>query len=196
MDETRNLEEPPPIHRNHAPVEKRKKPGVFAASSDRPAASRNADLGPAARSGSNTVVVLIAASLVILSVQGWFLHRLSSMRADLANVRSELKETRSSLAVVWQATNRLGEDRTERIGLLADSLRGVLERAEGEARLWQASYASFDQRFADSDKAIRTMTSGMRSMYTRIEGQRSRLDALERLDRTHTSAIQALSRTR
>jgi len=143
------------------------------------------------------------ASLVILSVQVWILHGLSSTRADLANVRSELnetrselKETRSSLGVVWQATKGLGEDRTERLGLLADSLRGVLERAEGEARLWQASYASFNQRFADNDKAIRTMTSGMRSMYTRFEGQRSRLDALERSDRTHTFAIEALSRTR
>ena len=203
MEEFENLEEPPPIHRYVAPVERRKKSGVFAPWSGRPAASRSSDSDPAPRTGSNSAVVLIVASLVILSVQVWILHGLSSTRADLANVRSELKETRSelketrsSLGVVWQATKGLGEDRTERLGLLADSLRGVLERAEGEARLWQASYASFNQRFADNDKAIRTMTSGMRSMYTRFEGQRSRLDALERSDRMHTSAIEALSRTR
>jgi hypothetical protein len=203
MDEIENLEEPPPIHRYVAPVEKRHKPGVFAAWSGRPAASRSPDFGPAANTGSNTAVVLVVASVVILSVQVWILHGLHSMRADLADVRSELKETRSSLketrsslGVVWQATQRLGEDRTERLGALADSLRGVLERAEGAARLWQASYDSLGQRFADSDKAIRTMTSGMRSVYTRLESQRSRLDALERSDRTHTSAIEALSRTR
>jgi hypothetical protein len=136
------------------------------------------------------------ATLVILIVQVRIIHGQSRMRAELADVRSELKETRSSLGVVWQATKNLGEDRSERIGVLADSLRGVLQRAEGEAQLWQASYASFGQRFADNDKAIRTMTSGMRSVYTRLEGQRSRLDALERSDRTHTFAIEALSRTR
>jgi septal ring factor EnvC (AmiA/AmiB activator) len=136
-------------------------------------------------------------------VQVWTLHGLSSTRADLEAVRNELRETRSklqetrgSLAVVWQATKNLGEDRTERLGVLADSLRSVLARAEGEARLWQASYDNFDQRFADNDKAIRTVTNAMRSMYTRLEGQRSRLDVLERSDRTHTSAIDALSRTR
>jgi hypothetical protein len=196
MDEIDNLEEPPPIHRYVAPAETRKKTSVFAAWSDKPAASRGPDFVPAARTGSNTTLVLIAASLVILSVQGWILHRLSSMRAELAVVRNELKETRGSLGVVWQATNRLGEDRTERIGLLADSLRGLLERAEGDARLWLASYATFGQRFADNEKAIRSMTSGMRTLYTRLEAQRSRFDALERSDRTHTSAIEALSRTR
>ena len=203
MDETLNLEEPPPIHRYIAPVEKRKKSGAFAPWSGRPAASPGPHIDPAASTGSNTVVVLVVASVVILSVQLWILHGQHRMRADLAHVRSELKETRSSLketrnslGVVWQATKNLGEDRSERIGVLADSLRVVLQRAEGEAQLWQASYASFGQRFADNDKAIRTVTNGMRSVYTRLEGQRSRLDALERSDRTHSFAIEALSRTR
>jgi hypothetical protein len=141
-------------------------------------------------------VLVVVATLVILIVQFRIIHGQSRMRAELADVRSELKETRSSLGVVWQATKNLGEDRSERIGVLADSLRVVLQRAEGEAQLWQASYASFGQRFVDNDRAIRTMTNGMRSVYTRLEGQRSRLDALERSDRTHTFAIEALSRTR
>jgi hypothetical protein len=80
------------------------------------------------------------------------------------------------------------------VSALADSLRSALEQAQDEARLLEASRASYGKRLADNDKAMKTMTNGVRAVYTRLEGQRSRLDALERTDRAHTYQIEGLNR--
>ena len=195
MNDVENLEEPPPIHRYVPPVDQRMKSGVLAARSGRPTqVARTTEITPTIRTLPGTGVLVIAAALVILSVQLWIIHGLSAMRTDLADVRGKLKETRSSLAVVWQATTRLGEDHTERVSVLVDSLRGTLEQAQREAQFWQTNRAAYRKRLSDNDRAMRTMTNAWRTLYTRLEGQRYRLDALERTDRTHASAIEALNR--
>jgi chromosome segregation ATPase len=197
MDDTLNLEEPPPIQRYVAPVEKRRKSGLFTAWSGRPSTpSQGKEVRPTARSSSfgGGAGLFVVACVIVVIMQAWFLRGLGKVRNDVAELNASLKETRNSLGVVWQATKRLDEDRTDRLSSLADSLRSVLDRAEGEARLWEASYSTFGQRLTHNDKAVQSVTNGMRAVYTRLEGQRSRIDALERSDRMHTTAVEALAR--
>src|SRR6185503_14090789 len=69
MEDIENLEEPPPIHRYVAPVEKRRKLGLFEPKpvhaptwSDRPPASPSPQFTPAPRTGSNTAAILVVVA--------------------------------------------------------------------------------------------------------------------------------------
>jgi hypothetical protein len=194
-----NLEEPPPIHRYVASAEAPRKFGLLAVWTSRSSGSRaSADLGPPAQRRSKSSVILALVALVMLGVQGWTIHGLVRARKDLVEVDTRLAEARNSLGLVWESTKRLDADRMARLGSLADSIRAVLEYAQGEVRLWEATYANLGQKL---DANARNAASTMRVVNTRLDGfarmdqtQRSRLEALERQDRTHGSAFEALSR--
>jgi DNA anti-recombination protein RmuC len=119
-------------------------------------------------------------------------------RTELAHVNVKLDEARSSLGLLWQSTKRMDEDQVARLALLADSIRSVLGYAQGEVRLWEASFANLQQRI---DESGRGSTKELKSLSKRLDtfaradvAQRTRLEALERQDYMHSSAVEALSR--
>jgi hypothetical protein len=197
-----NLEEPPPIRRYVAPAEAPRKFGLLAVWTSRSSGSRashaSADLGPPAQRRSKSTVILALVALVLLGVQGWTVHGLVRARKDLVDVDTRLAEARNSLGLVWESTKRLDADRMARLGSLADSIRAVLEYAQGEVRLWEATYANLGQQL---EANARNSAGTLRVVNTRLDGfaradqtQRSRLEVLERQDRTHITAFEALSR--
>jgi hypothetical protein len=195
-----NLEEPPPIHRFAARVETPRRFGLLAVWTSRSSGPRpSRDVGPPPRRRSKRSIILLAlAALVVLGAQGWMLYGLTRVRNDLVAVDTRLNEARNSLGLVWESTKRLDADRMARLGSLADSIRWVLEYAQGEVRLWETTYANLGQKL---DENARNATGALRVLNTRLDGfaradltQRTRLDALERQDRTQSSAFEALSR--
>lgn len=178
MDDFNYLEEPPPIQRTVNPVETGRKPGLLAARSKVPSAPSAArDVGTAARPQSGNGVLLSLAALAVLIVQGWLYL---GVRGDLADLRTRLEQSHSSLDQVSELAKGLDQDRMGRLGLLADSIRSVFDYAQGQVQLWS-------QRLDENDMA----RDGLERA---DQAQRTRLDALERQDRTHSYAFEALSR--
>ena len=203
MDEIENLEEPPPITRTILPVKPRPKRGLLAGWSGRPSSKkRRSESSPppvsvssASRRGSYVGIILLLAAVSVVGAQGWMLYK---TRTELAHVNVKLDEARSSLGLLWQSTKRMDEDQVARLALLADSIRWVLGYAQGEVRLWEATYTTLQQRLDDGG---RTSTKALKALNTRIDGfaratlaARNRIDALERQDYMHSSAVEALVR--
>ena len=199
MDEFDNIEEPPPIYRSVTSGETPRKSRKFSGWAGRPSAPAGGrDFGAIIRTRSRKGLLLALLALAVVGVQGWLLH---DLRNQLGDVSTRLEEAHSSLSLVWESTKRLDEDRMARLGLLADSIRSVLQYAQGEVRLWEASYATLGQRIESNDNAIGKMANALRSASARADGfarmdnsQRTRLEALERQSLTNSSAVEALVR--
>jgi hypothetical protein len=185
-----NLEEPPPIHRASYAGKNRGKGGLFGGQPSRSPTPRGRDLGAVAPSDSPKTVLLVLVFLVVLIVQG-FLYR--GVRRDLAEQRTRLEQTNTELAQVWESAKGLDQDRMAQLALLADSLRSMLDSAQSKVELWEETYATMEQRLDDKYRSISTTSPAPRTSRSDPAGL-SRLDALERQDRTHRYAFEALSR--
>src|SRR5262245_2678970 len=182
-----NLDEPPPIERASNPGRNRHKGGLFGVQPKRPSAPRGRDFGPVADSNSPRTVLLTLTFLIVLAVQGWLYY---GVRRDLGEQRTRLEQTHTELAQVWESAKGLDQDRMERLNLLADSLRSALDSAQSKVNQWEESYANLEQRL---DTKFRSASTTSRTSRGDPAGL-SRLDALERQDRTHRYAFEALSR--
>jgi hypothetical protein len=172
MDNINYLEEPPPIQR----VLESRKSGAFGARSNSYSAPRSGqDTAAPNRSSAGAVLVSIAA-LAVLSVQGWIYF---SVRAELADMHARVEQAHDALAQVWESAKGLDEDRMGQLTQLADSLRTAFDYAQLQAQQLDADHANGgNARLEGLENAV----------------ERERMDALERRDRTHSMAFEALSR--
>jgi hypothetical protein len=181
MSEYNYLEEPPPPSR--PPVyqpEPRRKLGLFAARPARPSSSAPAvrDSGGATQRSSGKGILLSLAVLVVLGVQGWLLH---GARRDLAALRKGLELTHGSLGLVWESSKKIDQDWTGQLAQLNDSIRSMRDYTQ----------IAVQQRLEENERAVNTRLED----FTRGEQLRlARFDALERQDRVHSSAFEALLR--
>lgn len=127
------------------------------------------------------VVLLSLAALSAVSVPTWLYI---GVRNDLADLRTGLVLTRSTIREVGDLVNDLDRESMKRLAMLGDSIRSVFHYAQGEAQAWH-------QRFDETDRAMTIRLDGL-ARVDRAQG--SRMDALDRQNRTYSSAFAALSR--
>jgi len=200
MDDIENLEEPPPIHRTAAQANGHShwNAGLLGRHAQASGSPQGVDISTTTRRRSRKGLLAALAVVSVLSAQGWLLYE---TRSDLNALRATVGQAQTSLGQVWESTKQLDADRMARLALLADSIRSVFDYAQGEVRLWEASYSTLGQRLDENVNTLTRMSNGMRSLNTRLEGfaradvaQRTRLEALERYDRTQSTAFEALAR--
>lgn len=230
MTEYPRIEEPPPIHRRPPESPRSSMSGLIAwsqrlAPKRRTAAGGAEAVTPMGRTarpgpehghtstdgsrGRDAKLLLAAAVLFVMMIaQGWTIHRVGTVRGDLAATEVELGEARASLAQLWDVTELLGAEQIARLAELTDSIRAVLEYAKGEARLWNVVHTTQDQRLEASEGrlaqhggSIAQLTIASRRADARLaelgrtgEIQGARLASLEQSARTQTTALDALAR--